>query len=86
MYTFVTVTKIRYVTVDARLYTQGENKTQKSCTVLIEGKDTHDCSKKVKEKNKEGIVSPLKKLEYMIFKLYCILPQPTKYTVKVVLP
>lgn len=43
VYTFVTVTKIRYVTVDARLYTQGENKTQKSCTVLIEGKDTHDC-------------------------------------------
>lgn len=43
VYTFVTVTKIRYVTVDARLYTQGENKTQKSCTVLIEGKDTHNC-------------------------------------------
>lgn len=43
VYIFVTVTKIRYVTVDARLYTQGENKTQKSCTVLIEGKDTHDC-------------------------------------------
>lgn len=43
VYTSVTFSKIRYVTVDAQLYTQGENKTQKSCTVLIEGKDTHDC-------------------------------------------
>lgn len=59
MFTSVTVTKIRYVTVDARLYTQGENNAQKSCTVLIEGKDTHNClKKKVKENQKEGVVSP----------------------------
>lgn len=56
VYTSVTVTKIRYVTVDALLYTQGENKTQKSCTVLTEGKDTHDCSKKVKENQQEGVI------------------------------
>lgn len=49
MITFVTVTKIRYVTVDGRLYTQDENKTQKSCTVLIEGKNTHHRFKKERE-------------------------------------
>lgn len=65
MITFVTVTKIRYVTVDGRLCTRGENRTQKSCTVLIEGKNTHDCLKKrereKEKKEEEGIKSPLKK-------------------------
>lgn len=50
VYTLVTVTKKTQVTVDARLYTQGENNTQKSCTVLIEGKDTHNCFLKKSEK------------------------------------
>lgn len=80
MYTLVTVTKIIYVTVDARLYTQGKNKTQKSCTVLIEGKDTHNCKKKVRK----GIV--------LLFKNKCmtiiiILRQPTSIlSIEVVLP
>lgn len=30
-----------------------KTKTQKSCTVLIEGKDTHDCLKK-SEREKKG--------------------------------
>lgn len=38
-YAFATVTKIRYITVDAQWYIRGETK-HKSCTVLIEGKDT----------------------------------------------
>lgn len=54
---FITVTKIRYNTVDGAttVYTQGENKTEKSCTVLIEGKDTlNNCLKNDEEKRKEG--------------------------------
>lgn len=36
--------------------THGENKSLKSCTVLIEGKDTHDnCLKKDREKKMKEI-------------------------------
>lgn len=36
--TFDTVTKIRYVTEDARLYTQGENKTDKAVQSSLRAK------------------------------------------------
>lgn len=44
-------------------HTHGENKSLKSCTVLIEGKDTHDnCFKKDREKKMKEIYSLLKNL------------------------
>lgn len=52
VYTLVTVTKIRYVTVDARLYTQGENKTQKAVQSSLRAK-IHTIVKKI-GREKEG--------------------------------
>lgn len=52
VYTSVTVTKIRYVTVDAQLYTQGENKTQKAVQSSLRAKIHTIVKKNGREKGK----------------------------------
>lgn len=68
-------------------HTRGENKTQKSCTVLIEGKDTHDCLKS--ERQKEGricYVLKKKKNKYLFKTVSLDSSQQNIPSVNIVLP
>lgn len=59
VYTSVTITKIRYITVDARLYTHKvKTKTQKAVQSSLRAKIHTIVKKKVNDKKEEEVVTP----------------------------